>query len=52
MEELREVFGRRLVLRRDRWAELDDLLDITEVDGRLYVGDEQRNLVTVWWWVS
>jgi SAM-dependent methyltransferase len=52
IDELREVFGRRLVLPRDRWTELDDLLDVTEVDGRLYVGGEQRDLVTVWWRVS
>lgn len=49
MEELREMFGRRLVLPRARWSELDEVLDITEADGRLYVGDEQRELVTVWW---
>ena len=48
-DELREMFGRRLVLPRRRWAELDDLLDVTEVDGRLYVGGEVRELVTVWW---
>ncbi len=49
MEEVREMFGRRLVLPRARWSELDAVLDVTEVDGRLYVGEEQRNLVTVWW---
>jgi hypothetical protein len=38
-----------LVLPRERWNDLDDVLDITEVDGRLYVGDEQRDLVTIWW---
>jgi SAM-dependent methyltransferase len=48
-EELNEIFGRRLVLPRHRWGELDEVLDVTEVDGRLYVGDEQRELVTMWW---
>jgi hypothetical protein len=49
LDEIREVFGRRLVLPRSRWNELDDVLDVTEVDGLFFVGDEQRDLVTIWW---
>lgn len=51
-DELVEMFGRRLVLPRSRWDELDEMLDVTEIDGRFYVGDSQRRLVTVWWSVS
>ena len=50
-DEILEYFGRRVVLPRSRRAELRELLedDVTELDGRLYIGDHVRRLATVWW---
>ncbi len=53
-DELIEHYGRRLVLPRRRWAELRDLMapDVTDRDGRLYVGSPERRLATVWWMIG
>jgi SAM-dependent methyltransferase len=50
-DEILELFGRRLVVPVDRRSELRSVLepDVVEVDGRLYVGDPGREVVTVWW---
>ena len=51
MEELVDHFGRRLLVTSDRRAELERLLagDVTEEQGRLRLGSEERFLVTLWW---
>ena len=50
-DELVAVLGRRLVLPRQRRSQLRRLLEgEVEVDrGRLYLGDRERRMVTVWW---
>ncbi len=50
-EEILDHYGKRLVLPRDRRDELRDLLapDITEEDGRYFVGSRERTIVTVSW---
>lgn len=50
-EEVTELFGRRLVVPRERWAEVREVLerDVVEREGRLYVGSQPRPLATVWW---
>jgi hypothetical protein len=50
-EEIIELYGRRLVLPRQRWAELDQLLgpEIIEKDGRFLFGIDARQFVTLWW---
>jgi SAM-dependent methyltransferase len=50
-DEILEHYGKRLLVGRDRWPELRDLLapDTIEEDDRLYLGSRDRTLVTVWW---
>jgi hypothetical protein len=50
-DEIIELYGRRLVLPRQRWAELDQLLGpaIIERDGRFLFGTDARQFVTLWW---
>jgi SAM-dependent methyltransferase len=50
-DEATAYYGRRLVLPRERWPELRDLLDerLIEDDGRLVPTGEDRDLVTIWW---
>jgi hypothetical protein len=50
-EEIVDYIGRRAVLPPERRHELRPLLepDVTERDGRLFVGGDERSLVTVWW---
>lgn len=50
-DEIVELYRRRLVVPDDRVAEVRPLLepDVTEIDGRLMVGDTVRHLATVWW---
>ncbi len=50
-DELVEVLGRRLVLPPARRDELRRLVadEVVEEDGRLYLGDRERRMVTVWW---
>jgi SAM-dependent methyltransferase len=50
-QEIIELYGRRLVLPRSRWPELDRLLDseIIEKDGRYLFGADARQFVTLWW---
>lgn len=50
-DEIVELYRRRLVVPDARIAEVRPLLepDVTEVDGRLMVGDTVRLLATVWW---
>lgn len=51
IEELVDVYARRLVLPGERRQELRDLLipDVKDRDGRFYLGDTDRSMVTVWW---
>ncbi|MGH8928582.1 MAG: class I SAM-dependent methyltransferase, partial [Acidimicrobiia bacterium] len=51
LEEIFELYGRRLVLPPNRWTELADLLkpEINESGGRLRVGNDDTKLATVWW---
>lgn len=53
-DEIIEFYGRRLVLPPARRGEVRPLLepDVTEVDGRLVVGDPVRRLATIWWRTS
>lgn len=50
-QEIVELYGRRLVLPRERWPELDHLLgpEIIEKDGRFLFGTDARQFVTLWW---
>ena len=50
-DEITEFYGRRLVLPPGRRHEVRPLVepDVTEVDGRLFVGDPVRRLATIWW---
>ena len=50
-DEAMAYYGRRLVLPRQRWDELGDLLQtrLIEENGRLVPTDEDRELVTIWW---
>lgn len=50
-DEIVELYRRRLVVPDARFAEVRPLLegDVTEIDGRLMVGDTVRRLATVWW---
>jgi hypothetical protein len=50
-DEILEYFGRRVVLPPARRPELRRLLEheVTEIDGRLYIGDHVRRLATMWW---
>lgn len=50
-QEIIELYGRRLVLPRERWPELDHLLGpaIIENDGRFLFGADARQFVTLWW---
>ena len=49
--EIIELYGRRLVLPRQRWPELDRLLEseIIEKDGKFLFGSDARQFVTLWW---
>lgn len=49
--EIIELYGRRLVLPRERWSELDQLLEpeIIEKDGRFLFGSDARQFVTLSW---
>jgi SAM-dependent methyltransferase len=53
-EEILELYGRRLLMPRSRWSELEAALgaDIVERDGRFLLGSEERKFVTVWWRVN
>lgn len=50
-DEIIELYGRRLVLPRDRWPELDYILgpEIIEKNGRFLFGTDVRQFVTLWW---
>lgn len=50
-EELLEFLGRRLVLPRARRAQLAALVEpeIVDREGRLFLGNGERQLVTLWW---
>ena len=50
-DEILAFYGRRVTLPRARRPELRPLLEsqVTEEDGRLYVGDRMGNHCTVWW---
>jgi hypothetical protein len=50
-QEILEFFGRRLLIGPDRWPELERLLEpeIFAGPGGLQVGDEDRDLITMWW---
>ena len=50
-QEIIELYGRRLVLPRERWPELDPLLEpeIVEKDGKFLFGSDVRQFVTLWW---
>ncbi len=50
-DEITEYYGRRLVLPRLRRSEIKPLLehDVVERDGHLFIGDDARELATVWW---
>jgi SAM-dependent methyltransferase len=50
-DEATAFYGRRLMLPRERWPELRNLLDkrLIEDDGRLVPTGEDRELVTIWW---
>lgn len=50
-DEIVELYRRRLVVPDGRIAEVRSLLepDVTEIEGRLKVGDAVRRLATVWW---
>lgn len=49
--EIIELYRRRLVVPDHRVDEIRPMLepDVTEIDGRLMVGDTVRHLATVWW---
>ena len=49
--EVLEFYGRRLVVPRTRWKELESLLapEIVDEGGRFRLGGEDRALVTIWW---
>lgn len=50
-DEILDHYGKRLVLPRNRWVEIRELLasEIEDDGGRLYVGGRERTIVTVWW---
>lgn len=50
-DEIIEYIGRRTVLPQERRHELRPLLepDVTQRDDKLFVGGDDRSLVTVWW---
>lgn len=50
-DELLSVMGRRLVLPRRRWPELERLLasEVTVEEGRLYSRRTPQTMVTLWW---
>jgi SAM-dependent methyltransferase len=49
--EIEDLYGRRLVLPPERRGELVEVLgpDVSEVDGKWYVGESRRSFVTLWW---
>jgi hypothetical protein len=51
VDEILELYAKRLLIGPDRWAELRALLDpdIVGGPGGYQVGTESRDLVTVWW---
>ncbi|MEX0667698.1 MAG: hypothetical protein WD313_05160, partial [Acidimicrobiia bacterium] len=51
VDEILELYGRRLLIGPERWAELRTLLepDIVSGPGGHQVGTESRDLVTIWW---
>jgi hypothetical protein len=50
-DEITEYYGRRLLLPRPRRGEIRPLLepDVVERDGHLFIGDDARELATIWW---
>jgi hypothetical protein len=50
-DEITEYYGRRLVLPRSRRSEIRPLLEphVVERDGHLFIGDDARELATIWW---
>ena len=51
VDEILELYARRLLIGPDRWSELRALLepDIVGGPGGYQIGTENRDLVTVWW---
>ena len=51
VEEILELYGRRLLIGPDRWAELRDMLEPDIVSGPegFQVSTETGDLVTIWW---